>query len=283
MVDPGRSKTEDVRSQLTRDGFVVFRQILGHDEIVSLRAEVDRTLDAQGIDRGGGKVLPNAAAEAPGLSWIFCHPAIISAVKKATGLDDLVFTMEADFHRNYLNSNWHKDSGEQVMEGGYFGCNAIESTDCRVYKVAIYLQDITTNRASLHVRPGSQKTSRLDVGAEHSVTVRAGDIVLFDVRTTHRGVAANGIDWFILGLAKMLFPHDAAPKATRMRRRLLRAARREDRLAVYFAYGIPNAMSEQYTRRNMKRQIDHLGRTPSSLPVELVDSFSNMRIGTIEL
>ena len=66
--------------------------------------------------------MPDAGAETPEIGWIFTHPGILAGVRQSVGDDRLVFTHEADLHRNIQAGNWHKDSGEQVMADGYFGC-----------------------------------------------------------------------------------------------------------------------------------------------------------------
>ena len=277
------SAPTDPMNDLLTNGFVVFPGVLTAREISRLRAQVSNTLDEQGIDKAGGTVLPNAAAEAQEIGWIFSHPSIIARVREATGLDEMVFTMEADLHRNFLASHWHKDSGEQVMDRGYFDCDAIVSDECRVYKVALYLQDHLADGGSLHVRPGSINTADLALGPDHPISVRAGDLLLFDVRITHRGVSPGFLDQFLLGMAKLSFPRDSAPFAARLRRRRLRLVKQPDRLAVYFAFGKPNDASYRFAKRNMKRQLTHLGRESSRLPAELIKSFNESGIKTVDL
>jgi hypothetical protein len=283
MREQAGPTSDGTRARLASDGFVVLPGVLTPDEVSELRHQVDLVLDAKGVDKAGGTVLPNAAAEAPILSWIFCHPGILAAVRSATGMDEMVFTMEADLHRNYLAAKWHKDTGEQMMADGYFGCDAIASPDCRVYKVALYLQDHSPRIGSLHVRPGSITTPRLDQGNDVPLAVNAGDVVLFDVRITHRGVAPGAVDWALFGAAKLLSPRHPAPLAARLRRRRMRLAGRPDRMAVYFAFGMPNEQSRTFAQRNMKRQLSQLRGASATLPTELVDSFQNSHISTVAI
>ena len=270
-------------SELASKGFVVVPQVLSTLEVATLRDQIEAVLDLQGIDKAGGTVLPNAASEAPDLAWIFCHDRIIAEVRRATGMDEMMFTMEADLHRNYLASKWHKDTGEQMMEDGYFGCDAIGSADCRVYKVALYLQDHVGDSGSLHVRPGSISTSRLDIGEVHPISVRSGDAIVFDVRITHRGVSPGALDRALLGAAKAISPHHPAPLAAKLRRKRMRIEHKPNRIAVYFAFGLPNDKSEQFARRNMQRQLSQLGKTGATLPDALIASFGDQRIKTVAL
>jgi hypothetical protein len=283
MVNEDRSRGIDAQTKLVRDGFVVMPGVLTQAEILKLRAQVNDILDSQGIAKSGGAVLPNAAAEAPALAWIFSHPMILAAVRQATGLDEMVFTMEADLHRNYLNANWHKDTGEQVMEDGYFGCEPIGSPDCRVYKVALYLQDHSQGVGGLHVRPGSLATPRLDQGTDTVVNTHEGDLVVFDVRITHRGIRPGALDWALMGTAKLLSPKHPNPLAARLRRASVRLSRRPDRIAVYFAFGMPNHLTEQFAQRNMERQLSQLHKKSAPLPEPLIESFSRSGVTTVSL
>jgi hypothetical protein len=282
MNDSVSGSSQDFGPSLEFEGYTVYPQVLTLDEVATLRSQANDILDTRGVHKGGGTVLPNAAAEAPDLAWIFAHPKIVAAVQDATGMKELLFTMEADLHRNYLNGNWHKDSGEEVIDNGYFGCDSISSEDCRVFKVALYLQDQISDYESLHVRPGSIRTSRLDVGEIRSVHVRAGDLIVFDVRITHRGVAPGVVDWALLGVAKMCANRKSASLAARLRRARMKLAKRPDRIAVYFAFGQPNEKSREFTRRNMRRQSSQLGHHSPHLPEQLVESLAASGIATVD-
>jgi hypothetical protein len=268
---------------LASDGFVVVRRVIDDGEVQRLRDQIDLALDERGIHKAGGTVLPNAAAEAPELSWVFAHPSIIETVRSATGMEEMVFTMEADLHRNYIASNWHKDSGEQMMEDGYFGCDCFTNDDCRVVKVALYLQDARSERHVLHVKPGTIRTGDLSAGTDTAVMAGAGDAVLFDVRLTHRGVQPGLVDSALLGAAKAINHRSTDPLAARLRRCQARLMHRPDRLAVYFAFGAPTENWKRFAQRNMRRQLSQLCTEASGLPQSLVDSFRLQNVATVDL
>lgn len=271
-----------VSPELESDGFVVCPQVLTQSEVALLREQVGEHLDRSGRHKTGGTVLPNAAAEAPSLWWVFCHPGILSAVREVTGLSALVFTMEADLHRNYAASNWHKDSGEQAMAGGYFQCDAFGSDDCRVYKVALYLQD-HHGQTGLHIRRGSTRTADFTVGEDVAIRAVPGDAVVFDVRVTHRGIRPPLVERGITDVGDTLASPWATHGAARLRRAKNRVLLRPDRLAVYFAFGSPNERSTTFARRNMERQVGGLGREPSPLPNALVEAFGRADVQTVDL
>jgi hypothetical protein len=275
-------RTLEPDAKLVDDGFVVLPGVLTGAEVARLRSEVNVVLDDKGITKHGSSTLPNAAAEAPTLSWIFCHDRILRLLRQKTGLDELVFTAEADIHRNFLLGIWHKDTGEAKMEGGYFGCDPTLSNECRVYKVALYLQD-HTDGTGLTVRPGSTTTLSLTDGEEYGVPIRAGDAVLFDVRITHRGMMPTVGDRAITRLGDLLPTSMRDTLPANVRRWKYRLLRSPERLAVYFAFGAPNEMSEAFADRNMRRQLAQLGTQRFELPLELQDLYkkSNVRVANI--
>jgi hypothetical protein len=250
------------------DGFVVARNVLSRDEIALLRAQVDGVLDDRGIELAGGTVLPNAAVGAPELAWLFSDPRLIELVARVLGSGDVMFTYEADLHRNFLASSWHRDTGEGHMPGGYFGVDPLGRQDCRIVKLALYLQDHVSG-GGLHLRPGSHRCKVVDGLPEHDVASCAGDVVIFDVRMSHRGARPRPTDQVLRAVAKLPSRSGRPRSADAYRRRFNAALHRPDRLVVYFAFGLANDNSESFATRNMRRQLEDLGQTTTELPEEL--------------
>jgi hypothetical protein len=268
--------------KLKQNGYVVVPGVLTPAEVSRLRGEVGDILDNRGISKAGGSVLPNAAVESPQLAWAFAHEQVVDAVRRATGLRDLVFTLEADLHRNYQAGAWHKDTGEHLMPGGYFGLDWLGRDDCQVYKVAIYLQDHSRGGA-LTVRPGTVKTRAVDEGAIEELQTAPGDIVVFDVRLSHRGVVATLGSKVLLGLAGLSGKRGAAVRWAKLRRRMNRLVGRADRIAVYFAFGLPNENTAAFARRNLGRQLQQLGKDPVPLASVVEDAFALVDVRTLEI
>jgi hypothetical protein len=238
---------------------------------------VNQVLDTRGVAKAGGTVLPNAAVAAPEIDWILTHREILRSVRDALGCAEPVFTLEADLHRNYIARAWHKDTGEQVMDDGYFGMDPFGRDDCRVVKVAAYLQDHRAGRG-LHVRPGSHRSSAIGSGDGVEVVTRAGDIVLFDVRISHRGVRPGALDAIAAGATRLTARRDTALRMAARRRRLGAFVGRPDRMAVYFAFGIANDRSNVFATRNMRRQLSQLGEGDIEIPLKLRRAFDASRV-----
>ena len=251
----GLEVAQDMRQALDQDGILVVRDVLSREEVAELRGILRRHLSRRGLRFGLGKTQPNAAEAVPELAFVFAHPGVLAIVKQVLGEGGVVFTGHCDIHMNML-SGWHKDSGETVP-GGYFTGPYMTSADCRVFKVAIYLQD-TNPRDSFTARLGSHRETDLGIGDEISVQSRIGDIVMFDVRITHTGQlpdpAEKGLKGLNLALNRGQRDREDLAWITRLKALYWKLISRRDRLSVFFTYGAPNTFTYDFAKGNMSRQ-----------------------------
>lgn len=255
-----------------RDGYVVIPNLLSAGEIASLRADVERELERKGMSFGLGSVIPNAASESAALVRLYTHPQIVAAVRDVLADERIVFTMESGIHRN-VTGPWHKDLGTHAMAGGYYGTDQVyERDDCRVVKVAIYLQDQPADR-SLKVRRGSHVMASLVDGEEIALVSRAGDVAIFDARITHRGLAPQPFDGLIASVARVLPRRHRGRAVASTRRWVNRVKHRPDRLAVYLAFGPDNAMTATYAARNLARELEQVGKDAAPLDDVVLAAF----------
>jgi hypothetical protein len=273
--------SSDLVERLDGDGFVVLPAVLSPDEVAQLRLQTCEILEQRGTGKSGGKVLPNAAVEAPEITWVFLNPAILEAVTVALGATP-VFTMEADLHRNFVAGKWHKDSGEQVMERGYFDCDPIGNSNCRVLKVALYLED-HIDGSGLHVCPGSHRSRLVDAPRDFAIPTKAGDAVLFDVRITHRGVEPSATDYLLFALGKVLPESRRGDILYTARKAAFKLMNRPERVAVYFAYGLPGEATTTFARRNMARQLSQRNGSSARTPVQVAQEFRQAGLPVVAL
>ncbi|MGB8703289.1 MAG: hypothetical protein WCD18_28060 [Thermosynechococcaceae cyanobacterium] len=171
-----------------------------------------------------------------------------------------MFTSHCDVHSGIL-SGWHKDDGMTTMEGGYFGRPMYNNPDCSVYKVAIYLQDHTQNKTGLTVRSGSHKYESLVQGDEVYLPTSVGDIVVFDVRLTHVGqqyiVPVIWLNSQIILLQK-IFNKLVGIKNSKIITLFKKNYDRiffQEKISIFFTYGLPNEYTKVFSQNNMKRQV----------------------------
>lgn len=256
-----------MRAALAEEGLFVVRGLLSTAEIERLRGIVSGHLTRAGRRLSLGKTQPNAASIVPELAFIFSHPRILAVMKQILGEDGVVFTGHCDIHMNML-SGWHKDSGETVP-GGYFRGAYMTAEECRVYKVAIYLQEPGAHDG-FTARLGSHRHTALDAGELVKVPSRVGDIVVFDVRLTHTGQLPDPIEKGMKGLSLALnngsrnredFPLISKAKAS-----YWKLIGRRDRLSVFFTYGAANDFTYDFAKANMSRQARQGAGGKDSLP-----------------
>lgn len=268
---------QDIRQALDDDGIVVIRNVLSQAEIGELRDILRRRLPRHGQRFSLGRAQFNAAVKVPELAFIFAHPRILAALKQVLGERNVVFTGHCDIHMNLL-SGWHKDSGETVP-GGYFTGPYMTSADCRVYKVAIYLQD-TCRRDGFTARLGSHRETDFSVGEAISAQSRTGDIVVFDVRITHTGQLPDPVEKGLRGLSLALNrgQRDREDPAWVSRAKALywKLIGRRERLSVFFTYGADNTFTQDFAEANMNRQ-ERVGAACDSagLPPKLKDALES--------
>lgn len=258
-----------IRHSLEMHGFAVIRGILERQEIDRLRAIVRDHLTCQGVCLGLGKSQPNAAIAVPQLAFLFANENVVRLLKSILGEDQVVFTGHCDIHMNML-SGWHKDSGESF--GGYFRGDYFKADECRVYKVALYLQD-SDARTGFVVRSGSHRSPSLMTGEESLIETRVGDIVVFDVRISHAGQLPDPIERALKALNLALVGGDRTKTDSRMVSGLKRLywllLRRRERLSVFYTFGCANQYTYDFALANMSRQTKQAGEKKTRLPPEL--------------
>lgn len=261
-----------MQSHVNSHGFVIVRNVFSPAEIDQLRKIVRGHLKKHGARFSLGKTQPNAATTVTALAPLFSHPRVLELFKRLIGNDSTVFTGHCDIHMNML-SGWHKDSGEAF--GGYFHGDYIKADDCRVFKMAIYLQD-ASNRDGLTVGVGSHRMHQVTAGASLQARTRVGDVVLFDVRLNHTGQLPDpiekGIKAINIGMKGKSRTVEDHPLATGLKSLYWKLIGRRDRLSIFFTFGASNEYTQEFSKANMVRQNAQAGITETSLPPELISA-----------
>jgi hypothetical protein len=252
----------------------------GHD-IARLRAVVgDFFASGGGVVFNLGKTQPNAAIEVPGLAPLFADARVTGFFKALLGARGALFTGHCDIH-NSMVSNWHRDTGGP---GHPYFDEPCFTDDCRVYKMAFYLQDHLDGQG-LTVRPGSHLRDGAATGPEVSLKSRAGDAVVFDVRIEHRGREPNLVESGIQRGARFAKRSAArlAGKAEtpgqpdwtlHAREAMDRLTGTADRMSVFFTFGADNRFSRQFARTNMGRQLEQYDGGGIAYPAGLAENLA---------
>lgn len=125
--------------------------------------------------------------------------------------NEVCFLHNFDVHHNFLALGWHDDTQirhltEKPPNYSFLEENLTDAPPFKVYNLAVYLQDHPDARA-LSVYAGSHKNGmgsglgndisdrqRIDSQEEINLSVKAGDVVVFDERLFHHGNVGENND-----------------------------------------------------------------------------------------
>ena len=243
-----------INSNLLEKGFVIINDVLNPEEINKIRTILIEHFSKRKngyIYAGFGKVQPNASIMVPKLDFLFYHKKIIEYLKNTLNNKQIIFTKHADAHYN-ATSAWHRDSGEEVIERGYFNLkNSFESSECMVFKVALYFQD-HNNIDGLSVIEGSHRKQEIDKHKNIDIKTKAGDMILFDTRLYHCGKERNFFEKVLKFFLSKVFKNNWEMIGYK----LLNAVnvKNKTRLSVFFTVGIENEKTLEFCKRNADRQ-----------------------------
>ncbi len=207
---------EEQRARLEADGYVHVPAVLTPDQVGALRTALRPRFDPPSEAHGLGDtphVLIDVFSRYPEVRWLLFHAPALVVLRGLLG-DDFVVLREAAAHFDAF-TRWHKDTTSLEAAGHTFH----RAPDFRMVQATFYLQDNTPRHGGgLDVHPGSHLTpdpfveamkgyrpetrvERLwhrvfptpDRELPRGVTLpsRAGDMIVFDFRITHRGTPAR--------------------------------------------------------------------------------------------
>ncbi len=173
-----------IREALERDGFFIFRSVLTREQVLSLRHAIGGHFHRNGRSAYGGKVENRGIYLVPALAQVLCCDPVIDVMHAVTAPLSPVMTGES-FIAADTTSHWHKDISPDLG----LGPEIFDTKDFAIFKLAFYLQDQDeTSRSVLKVRKGSHLRREMAPDLpEVALSVRSGDVILFDVRIDHAG------------------------------------------------------------------------------------------------
>jgi hypothetical protein len=183
----------------------------------------------------------------PAVARVLASDEIARVLRAYTAGGKPILTGECDLTMN-TTGDWHKDIVEDMhLEA------AADDEAFSVYKLAIYLQDQpATSRDVLKVRPKSHLARNGRDLPDVPLAVRAGDVLIFDVRLDHAGRIPSLADRLLRRGMRLAAP-DAESSFTGLRSCLRRASGGADRLAVFATFGSDNDWTYAYERAGRHR------------------------------
>ncbi len=234
------------RSILETSGYLVLPAVFKGTEILAMREAVLTAVRTSPRFRPveGGLRAYRGLHTVPGLGRALLTDRLMAAMAALVETDTVLVTGECDVNID-VASDWHKDVNESWNLGA-----AMFGDRWKVYKAAVYLQDLTATEA-LQIRPGSHRSRAQGHGGVVTLPVAAGDVVLFDVRVDHRGAPRGLADRLLhrsCRTAARLADTDGERLFSRVRARLRGGLGRPPRIGVFLTFGPQAPETETYER-----------------------------------
>lgn len=227
---------------LKKNGFIVIKNVISKKDINKSKKIVKKYFNKNGIKITNGKIQPAASNFIHELDFIFGHKKILQILKIIFRNKKFIYTNHSDVQFN-LASSWHKDSGE--VYGGYFKGDYFNDPKCEVYKIGIYLQNSDHKNEGLSVKIGSHRFSDINIGSEVKIDTKKGDIIIFDVRLTHKGKKETKIEK-ILRLFQKIVHNFFLEKYF--------SKKKSNRYSIFFSFGKNDYQTKMFSMKNDLRQ-----------------------------
>ena len=254
---------------LKKNFFIIIKNIISKKNINKSKKIIKKYFNKNGIKIINGKIQPAASNFIHKLDFIFGHKKILQILKIIFRNKKFIYTNHSDVQFN-LASSWHKDSGE--VYGGYFKGDYFNDPKCKVYKIGIYLQNSGHKNEGLSVRIGSHRFSDKNTGSEVKIDTKKGDIIIFDVRLTHKGKKETKIEKILRLLQKTL-------NNSFLEKYLIK--KKTNRYSIFFSFGKKNYQTKIFSMKNNLRQNEQNKKKTSKISDNLEKIFKKNDIELI--
>ena len=228
--------------QFQQDGFVHLRDVFSAEEIARFREavlkEADRgTETGQRLKSVSGETVPcRDVASVPGLEGVVFDQRLVRVAQLLLGVQKPVYFGDSSVMVGGAQRGFHKDSSNRDDPS-----HSDWQSPYGLVRMGIYLQDHSNHSGGLRLRVGSHLHADVTTGRSYAVPTRPGDVVVWNLRTTHSGHAVR-----IRGMKSL-------PLQPRVEFRLpqpLRTGEEKLRAAIFMTYGANGCHLETYLRKH---------------------------------
>ena len=224
------------KNKFEKEGFLLIKNVLTDDEVKLLRETAYQTVAED--EKTGTLFMHRFAKNHLGcLSNIPTFKALILNAKVLKIAETLleerpVFFGDSIFEIGIGSRGFHKDTSERKNQNHPDWNEAYP-----IFRIAFYLEDHDHFSGGLKVRVGSNKTVKTNVGKAHIIPSKAGDAVVFSLRTSHAGNAVR------LKLAPNISLHNSIEKRVP---KFLRLPEQKERVSIFLTYGLRSGALDRY-------------------------------------
>jgi hypothetical protein len=232
------------REQFEKQGYLIVRNVFTPAEVASLRQAAYQHRDLQ-KERGLVAQVKQAASvkgdllSKDGMGWVIYDPRIVAIATDILG-DTPVYFSDSTYQIGTGTRGFHRDNIDRYQ----FGQGADWEGAYPLIRFGIYLQDHDTYSGGIRFKAGSHDAAD---GADVFADTRAGDIVVWNMRTLHSGNARR---------MKVL---NNLPLHVGLENRLPDFLFREqqgERVSLFFSYGLEGKHLDRYLEQHIQKRAD---------------------------
>jgi len=242
--------------QLIEDqGFIIFRNVFDDNDIRSLRSTMDEAFKKEPSKArvNPTRQISNCSSNVPQLNWILSHDKFIQCIRDALNTNDIVYTSVFAIQRDMMGG-WHKDDGTGSSELGYFLELPYGNKECKVVRIAFYLQKHDSRYPGILLSPGSHKYKSWSVDKFICPELNPGDVIIFDVRLNHSGTPRSKLYQAIAKIIPAKYQVWLG-RISSVFRMLSVTLSRKNKHAIFMAFGVDNSHTVTYSKSLMKNQL----------------------------
>ena len=251
------------REQFEQQGYLIVRNVFTPDEVTQLRQSAYEHRDRQ-QQLGQVTQVKQAASvkgdllSKEGLGWVIYDPRIVSIATDILGGTPTYFA-DSTYQIGTGTRGFHRDN----IDRHQFGQGTDWDDAYHMIRFGVYLQDHDSYSGGIRFKAGSH---RADGGSDVFADTRAGDVVLWDLRTLHSGNARR---------MKVL---NNLPLHVGLENRLPDFLFREqqgERVSLFFSYGLANQHLDRYVEQHVVKRMQESLRLSDYTPETLQQAERN--------
>lgn len=232
------------REQFEQQGYLIVRNVFTPDEVASLRKAAYEHRDRQ-KERGLVAQVKQATSvkgdllSKEGLGWVIYDPRILAIATEILG-DAPVYFSDSTYQIGIGTRGFHRDNIDRFQ----FGQGDDWDGAYPLIRFGIYLQDHDKFSGGIRFKTGSHEAAD---GTDVFADTRAGDIVVWNMRTLHSGNARR---------LKVL---NNLPLHIGLENRLPDFLFREpqgERVSLFFSYGLEGKHLDRYLTQHIQKRAD---------------------------
>ncbi len=253
----------DRQTQFAQQGYLVVRDVFTPDEVAQLRQSAYEHRNRQQSLGLVAQVKQAASVKGDllskdGLGWVIYDARIVAIATEILG-DVPTYFADSTYQIGTGTRGFHRDN----IDRHQFGQGADWDDAYRMIRFGVYLQDHDAYSGGIRFKAGSH---RANGGTDVFADTRAGDVVLWDLRTLHSGNARR-----LKGLTNL-------PLHVGLENRLPNFLFREqqgERVSMFFSYGLANKHLDRYVAQHVIKRMAENVRLSDYAPETLQQAEQN--------